>query len=190
MAKTFSTMHPLGTLAPSFELPNATAMGKKVSLQDYRESKGLLVAFLCNHCPFVQHINRGLVEVANDYRERGIAFVAINSNDTEKYPDDSPDKMAEMAKEQSYPFEYLFDETQDVARAYAAACTPDFFLFDEKRQLIWRGRMDGSSPGNPVPVTGEDMRQAFDDFLSQRPLTREQIPSMGCNIKWKVTRPS
>ena len=145
----------------------------------------MVIAFICNHCPFVKHINPMLVKIANEYQEKGIAFVAINSNDVEKYPDDSPLKMAEVAKEQGYPFEYLFDETQQVAKDYCATCTPDFFFYGKDRKLIWRGRMDGSTPGNDIPLTGQEMKEALDNFLAGKELSFQQNPSVGCNIKWK-----
>ena len=183
MVKTYSKMSSLGVKAPAFCLPDIT--GKKRELSHYAEQKGLLVAFICNHCPFVKHINPMLVQLASEYQKKGIAFVAINSNDVEKYPEDSPDKMAEVARTLGYPFDYLFDETQQVAMDYSATCTPDFFFYGQKRQLLWRGRMDGSTPGNDIPVTGEEMKRALDYFLAGKEISWQQNPSIGCNIKWK-----
>ena len=183
MVKTYSKMSPLGSEAPYFSLPNTT--GKMIDLSHYDEKPGLLIAFICNHCPFVKHINPMLVKIAMQYQQKNIAFVAINSNDVDKYPDDSPEKMAEVAESLHYPFEYLFDETQQVAKDYNATCTPDFFFYGKERKLLWRGRMDGSTPGNDVPVTGEEMINVLDDFLAGREINEQQNPSVGCNIKWK-----
>jgi len=182
MVQTASTMLALGTPAPDFRLPDTT--GAEVSLADFSDSKGLLVTFICNHCPFVKHIRAGLAEFAKDYQERGLAIVGINSNDLVQSPDDSPDNMREEAARIGYVFPYLFDETQSVAKAYRAACTPDFFLFDSRRRLVYRGQFDGSRPGNDVPVSGADMRRAADAVLAGSPIVGEQIPSLGCNIKW------
>jgi len=183
MVKTASTMLPLGTVAPDFNLPDTN--GKSVSLGDFRASKALLVMFICNHCPFVKHIREGLAEFAREYSERGLAVVGINSNDLQASPDDSPVKMKEEAERMGYVFPYLFDESQTVAKAYRAACTPDFFLFDAERRLVYRGQFDGSRPGNNVPVTGADMRRAVDSVLAGQSVTADQTPSLGCNIKWK-----
>jgi len=183
MARVPSTMLPLGTPAPEFSLPDLD--GGVVRLEDYREEKALLVMFICPHCPFVKHLRKGLADFARDYRPRGVAIVAINSNDIERYPDDSPEKMAEEAGEAGYTFPYLFDETQEVARAYRAACTPDFYLFGADRRLVYRGQFDGSRPGNDIPVTGEDLRVATDALLDGREVPDDQAPSLGCNIKWK-----
>lgn len=183
MARTPSTMQPLGTTAPEFTLPDVN--GKNVGLSDFAEAKALLVMFICNHCPFVKHVRQGLIDLANDYKGKGVAVVAINSNDVQNYPDDSPEKMREEAEKYSYPFPYLYDETQAVARDYMAACTPDFFLYDGDLRLAYRGQLDGSRPGNDVEVTGEDMRAAVDAVLEGRPAPEKQLPSVGCNIKWR-----
>jgi peroxiredoxin len=186
MAKTLSTMLALGTKAPEFRLPAPD--GKMVSLHDFNDSPALLVAFICNHCPYVIHIQRSFAEFAARYRQRGVAIVAINSNDSETYPDDRPEKMAETIRTVGYTFPYLYDETQHVARAYQAACTPDFFLFDRNRNLVYRGQYDDSRPGNDRPVTGTDLAAAMDALLAGLPIPADQKPSMGCNIKWKAAR--
>ncbi len=183
MVKTPSTMLPLGTQAPHFSLPDP--QGKLVSLGDFVDAPVLLVAFICNHCPFVKHIAEGFAALAKEYQAKGVAVVAINSNDVENYPDDSPAKMAEEIEARGYTFPYLLDETQEVAQAYRAACTPDFYLFDAGRQLVYRGQLDSSRPGNDVPVTGEDLRAALDATLAGQPTADTQRPSIGCNIKWK-----
>ena len=183
MAQTLSTMLELGTVAPHFHLPDIT--GKLVNRDDFKSASALLVMFVCNHCPFVKHIQAGLVQLAKDYQPKGIAIVAINSNDTEKYPDDSPAKMQDEARAAGYTFPYLFDATQSVAKAYRAACTPDFFLFDKNFKLVYRGQFDGARPKNAEPVTGKDMRAAFDALLASRMPSTNQVPSVGCNIKWK-----
>lgn len=183
MARTPSTMQPLGTSAPGFTLPDV--YGKHVSLDDYADAKALLVMFICNHCPFVKHVRQGLIDLANDYMDRGLAVVAINSNDAQNYPEDSPARMREEAETHRFPFAYLYDETQAVAQAYMAACTPDFFLYDSDRRLAYRGQLDGARPGNDVAVTGEDMRAAVDAVLEGRPAPEKQLPSVGCNIKWR-----
>jgi peroxiredoxin len=183
MARVPSTMLPLGTPAPDFSLPSPD--GSLVSLESYRESPALLVMFLCPHCPFVKHVRGGVAEFAKEYQARGLAVVAINSNDIEQFPDDSPEHMAEESRLLGYTFPYLFDETQETAKAYEAACTPDFFLFDRDRELVYRGQFDASRPGNDVPVTGEDLRAAADAVLEGRPAPQSQTPSLGCNIKWK-----
>ncbi len=184
MAQTPSTMMlPLGASAPSFDLPDPT--GKAHSLASFDGSQALLVAFICSHCPFVKHVREGFASLAAEYQERGVAVVAIASNDAQAYPEDGPEGMAAEAKAVGYTFPYLFDETQEVAKAYGAACTPDFFLFDGGRRLFYRGQMDGSRPGNGVPVTGEDLRKALDAVLAGRPAPEVQRPSLGCNIKWK-----
>lgn len=185
MAQTVSTMLPLGTSAPAFSLPEP-ATGRIASLEDFKSAPALLVVFMCNHCPFVKHIRQGLIQFARDYRNRGLAMVAISANDVANYPDDSPAKMAEEARTFGYPFSYLYDETQAVAKAYRAACTPDFFLFDASRNLVYRGQFDGSRPGNNLPVTGADLRAATDAVLAGGPVSAEQKPSIGCNIKWKA----
>jgi len=183
MVKTASTMLELGKQAPGFSLPDTE--GKTVSLEDFAGAKALLVAFICNHCPFVKHIAAELASLARDYQERGVAVVGINSNDVANYPDDSPEKMAEEAKNRGYTFPYLFDEPQDVAKAYMAACTPDFYVFDAEQRLVYRGQLDESRPGNDVPVTGKDLRAALNAVLAGGPVLGDQKPSIGCNIKWK-----
>jgi peroxiredoxin len=184
MVMTASTMLPLGTEAPGFALPDAA--GNLVSLSDFEEAKTLVVVFMCNHCPFVKHVIDGLVKLAKEYQSRGVAFVGINANDVDEFPEDRPEKMAEFAREKGIAFPYLYDETQDVAKQYHAACTPDFFVFDENRRLVYRGQMDDSRPGSNVPVTGVDLRAALDAILAEEPVPEEQKPSMGCNIKWKA----
>ncbi|MCP5516490.1 MAG: thioredoxin family protein [Verrucomicrobiales bacterium] len=183
MALTPSTMLPLGTPAPAFALPDTG--GKVVSLADLADRPALLVMFICNHCPYVKHIRAELAALGRDYQARGVAMVAINSNDVANHPDDSPERMAAEVVAAGYTFPYLFDETQTVARAYRAACTPDFFLFDGERRLVYRGQLDESRPGNSVPVTGRDLRAALEAVLTGRPAPAAQKPSMGCNIKWK-----
>ena len=185
MAATPSTMMPLGTIAPDFTLPN-TVTGEMVSLQDLKSDVATMVMFICNHCPYVKHIDAQLIKLATDYKSKGVSFIAISSNDVENYPDDSPEKMKEVALELGYPFPYLYDETQEVAKAYQAACTPDFFLFDKDLKCVYRGQLDGSRPKNDTLVTGEDMRAALDAVLAGQPVNPKQIPSIGCNIKWKV----
>ncbi|MBX3358905.1 MAG: thioredoxin family protein [Phycisphaeraceae bacterium] len=186
MARTPSTMLPLGTRAPAFTLPNAGEDGSPVSLNDFAAKPLLLVMFICNHCPFVKHLRTGLAAFARDYSHKGLAIVAINSNDAERYPDDAPAAMRTEAANFGYTFPYLFDESQAVAKAYHAACTPDFFLFDSSRSLVYRGQFDESRPGNDIPVTGRDLRAAVDALLAGNPAPTEQRPSIGCNIKWKV----
>ncbi|HWB01153.1 MAG TPA: thioredoxin family protein [Pirellulales bacterium] len=183
MARTPSTMLPLGTKAPAFKLQNVD--GKQVSLDDFAAAPALLVMFICNHCPFVKHIAAELARLGNDYQPRGAAIVAIQSNDVAGYPDDAPDKMVAEAKARGYTFPYLYDSTQEVAKAYHAACTPDFFLFDKNRALVYRGQLDSSRPDNGIPVTGADLRAALDALLAGKPVAAEQRASIGCNIKWK-----
>jgi peroxiredoxin len=183
MVRTASTMLPLGTAAPDFALPDTA--GKTVSLADYRDAPALLVMFLCNHCPYVKHVAAGVAKLAKDYQSRGVAVVGINANDVENYPDDAPAKMAEEVWSRGYTFPYLYDETQETAKAYRAACTPDFFVFDRQRRLAYRGQMDDSRPGNDIPVTGADLRAALDAVLAGKPVADKQKPSLGCNIKWK-----
>lgn len=177
-------MLELGTQAPQFSLPDVVTE-EEISLSDFEDSRALLVIFMCNHCPYVKNIKEGLVDFANDYDEQDLGIVAISSNDVENYPDDRPEKMAEDAEKFGYPFPYLYDETQEVAHAYKAACTPDFFLFDENRELVYRGQFDDSRPGNNEPVTGQDLRNAVDLLLEDGSVIEDQTPSMGCNIKWK-----
>lgn len=184
MADTESNMLPLGTKAPDFVLTDAIT-NKLVALKDIRGEKGTVVMFICNHCPFVRHVNEELVRICNDYRVIGFGFVAINSNDIIKYPADSPAEMWRTAQKESYPFPYLFDETQETARAYDAACTPDFYLFDDELKLVYRGQLDNSRPGNRIPVNGRDLREAMDNILNNNPQRKDQKPSIGCNIKWK-----
>ena len=186
MSLTPSTMLPLGTEAPDFRLPDPS--GRLVARDDLADAKGLLVAFICNHCPYVKHIRAGLAAFARDYAARGLAIVAINSNDVATHPEDAPPRMAEESKRAGYVFPYLYDETQAVAKAYRAACTPDFFLFDGARRLVYRGQFDASRPGSSVPVSGRDLRAAADAVLAGRALAGEQTPSIGCNIKWKPGR--
>lgn len=184
MALTESTMLALGTKAPDFNLPD-TVSGKMMSFDDIKSGVGTVVIFSCNHCPFVLHVNEGIVNLAKEYQEAGIAFVIISSNNVAKYPQDSPEKMTEFAKESGYTFPYLYDATQEVAKAYDAACTPDFYVFDGAANLVYRGQMDASRPGNDVAVTGEDLRAALDSVLVSRPASSVQRPSAGCGIKWK-----
>lgn len=179
-----STMLPLGTIAPSFSLPD-TVSGKILTLASLRSDKATVVMFLCNHCPYVKHIINKLVEVASVYQKKGVAFIAINSNDVQNFPDDSPEKMHEKAQVWHFTFPYLFDESQDVAKAYQAACTPDFYVFDEQLACVYRGRFDEASPGKTVQVTGKDLTDALDNVLAKKPIASDQKPSIGCSIKWK-----
>lgn len=184
MAATPSVMIPLGTIAPSFNLPD-TVSGKSLSLQSLEGTKGTLIMFICNHCPYVKHVNSAIVSLAKTYQPKGIAFVAISSNDVRAYPEDGPEMMKVTAAKEGYTFPYLYDASQSVARAYDAACTPDFYLFDARRSLYYRGRLDASSPGNGKPLTGDDLRGAMELLLSGKPAPAEQFPSIGCNIKWR-----
>ncbi len=183
MVRTPSTMLPLGTRAPDFALPNVD--GRTVTLADSAGPKGTLVMFICNHCPFVKHVADQLAALGRDCLPRGIGVVAISSNDVSSHPADSPEQMVHEAEERGYVFPYLYDETQDVAHAYHAACTPDFFLFDGDCKLAYRGQLDASRPGSEIPVTGADLRAAIDALVAGRPVATEQRPSLGCNIKWK-----
>jgi peroxiredoxin len=183
MVMTESTMLPLGSKAPNFSLPDA--QGKRYSLGDFQDAPGLLVVFMCNHCPFVVHIAEGLAAFAKEYQARDLAIVGINSNDVKVYPEDSPAKMLQYSKANGYTFPYLYDENQSIAKAYQAACTPDFFLFDADQKLAYRGQFDSSRPGNSIPVTGENLRRAADAVLSGDPVFEDQKPSIGCNIKWR-----
>jgi peroxiredoxin len=183
MALTPSTMLELGTTAPGFRLPDTE--GKMVGLDDFAGAPAVLVMFICNHCPYVKHVRDELARLARAYKERGVAVVGINANDASAYPEDSPARMRQEKAEVGYTFPYVYDESQDVAEAYHAACTPDFFLFDRQRKLAYRGQLDDSRPGNGIPVTGKDLRAALDAVLSGNPAAAEQRPSMGCNIKWK-----
>ena len=184
MALTPSTMLPLGTTAPDFKLSDTN--GKTVSLSDFKSSPALLVLFICNHCPYVKHIRAGLAQLARDYVPKGVAIVAISSNDAAHYPDDSPARMKEEVKSAGYIFPYLYDETQAVAKAYRAACTPDIYLFDKGQKLVYRGQLDDSRPNSGVPVTGKDLRAALDAVLAGKPVPPHQKASVGCNIKWKA----
>lgn len=184
MARTPSVMASLGTKAPGFTLPD-TISGKQISFFDVKGKVGTVIMFICNHCPFVKHVNHELVNLANQYTAKGIGFAAISSNDSENYPEDAPDKMKETAQKLKYPFSYLYDETQEIAKAYQAACTPDFFIYDDRGMLVYRGQLDDSRPGNEIPVTGRDIRYALDCLLTNKPAPAEQKPSIGCNIKWK-----
>lgn len=183
MVRTPSTMLPLGTLAPEFSLPNID--GQTVSLAEAVGPKGTVVMFICNHCPFVKHVADQLAALGRDYSSRGLGVVAISSNDVSMHPADSPEQMVHEAEDRGYAFPYLYDESQGVAQAYHAACTPDFFLFDSARQLVYRGQLDASRPGNDIPVTGADLRGAIDAVLAGEPVPLDQRPSLGCNIKWK-----
>jgi len=178
-----STMLALGTPAPGFDLPD-TISGRRVQLEEL-SGKALVVMFICNHCPYVKHVQAGLVSFGRDYADADVAIVAISSNDVDQYPDDSPEQLRIVSQELGYAFPVLFDETQEVAKAYTAACTPDFFLFDSDRTLVYRGRFDESRPNSGVPVTGADLRAALDAVLNDEPVPADQFPSMGCGIKWK-----
>lgn len=184
MALTPSSMIPLGTTAPAFTLPD-TVSGKMLSLNELKGEKATVVMFICNHCPYVKHINSELVRLGNDYKSKGVGFIAISSNDAQAHPDDAPDKMKENALLWSYPFPYLYDESQAVARAYDAACTPDFYVFDKDLNLVYRGQLDGSRPSNQVPLDGKDLRDALDNVVAGKEVSPYQRPSIGCNIKWK-----
>ena len=184
MALTPSTMLPLGTTAPDFKLPDTN--GKIVSPADFKDKAALLVIFMCNHCPYVVHIRAGLAQLARDYQSRGVGMVGINANDVKNYPADSPARMKDEVKTAGYVFPYLHDESQAVAKTYRAACTPDIFLFDKNRKLVYRGQFDDSRPGNGLPVTGKDLRAALDAVLAGKPVSANQKASIGCNIKWKA----
>lgn len=184
MAKTPSTMLALDTPAPDFSLENAVD-GRTVSLSDFAGSPALLVMFICNHCPYVVHVRGEFARLERDYSARGLAICAINSNSEKSHPQDGPRFMADLARQLNWGFPYLFDRSQSVARSYGAACTPDFFLFDSARRLVYRGQLDDSRPGNGIPVTGRDLRAAIDAVLAGRPVSPDQKPSIGCNIKWE-----
>jgi peroxiredoxin len=184
MVATSSTMLALGTSAPDFQLPDATS-GRLVARDDFADRGALLVMFICDHCPYVRHVADEIARVGHDYQERGVAVVAISSNDVEQQPGDAPEGMAKFASERGFSFPYLYDESQSVARAYRAACTPDFFLFDGERRLVYRGQLDGARPSNDVPIDGRELRAALDAVLTGAPIPEPQLPSMGCNIKWK-----
>lgn len=183
MARTASTMLPLGTAAPAFSLMNVD--GRMVSLDDFKGAPALVVAFICNHCPYVKHVAPAFADLARQYQAKGVAVVAISSNDVAGYPADSPEQMVREAEERGYTFPYLFDDTQEVAKAYAAACTPDFYVFDKNHKLVYRGQMDSSRPDSGIPVTGKDLRAALDAVLAGQPVPADQKPSIGCNIKWR-----
>ncbi len=185
MVRTLSTMLDLGTAAPDFSLPDVVS-GETFSLDSFREKKALLVMFICRHCPYVKHVQGELARISRDYQGRDVAVVAVSSNDAAEYPDDAPPSLKEQAAEQGFVFPYLYDEDQRAARAYTAACTPDFFLFDKERRLVYRGQLDDSRPKSDTPVTGRDLRAALDAVLSDAPVTEDQRASLGCNIKWKA----
>ncbi len=184
MALTPSTMLPLGTTAPGFKLPDTD--GSLVSLDDFKNAPALLVIFLCNHCPYVKHVRHELARLGKEYQKKGVAVVGISANDVTSHPEDSPERMAAEKADVGYTFPYLYDESQKIALAYKAACTPDFYVFDKDQRLVYRGQLDGSRPGNPIPVTGKDVRSALDAVLAGKPVNDDQRPSLGCNIKWKL----
>ena len=184
MVLTPSTMLPLGTQATDFQLPDAVS-GKTISLSSFADKKALLVMFICAHCPFVKHVKHELAKLGKDYGDKGLGIVAISANDIANYPNDAPDKLKAMAQELGFNFPFCYDESQEVAKAYKAACTPDFFVFDGDRQLVYRGQLDDSRPSNDKPVTGKDLRSALDAVLAGESVSPEQKPSIGCNIKWK-----
>lgn len=185
MAKTLSTMLDLGTTAPDFNLPNV-ALGKTTALTDFANSKALLVMFICRHCPFVKHVEQELAKLGRDYADQDIAIVAISANDAAEFPGDAPESLKEMAEQLGFSFPFLYDESQAVAKAYSAACTPDFFLFDQSRKLVYRGQLDDSRPESGIPVTGKDLRAAIDAVLNDESVNPNQRASIGCNIKWKT----
>ena len=185
MALTPSTMLALGTKAPDFRLPDVVS-GKTISLAAFSGKKALLVMFICRHCPYVQHVKEGLARLGRDYAKQDIGIVAISANDAANYPDDAPDSLKAMAQEEGFTFPFCYDESQETAKAYTAACTPDFFLFDAGWKLVYRGQLDDSRPGNNKPVTGRDLRAAIDAVLAGKPVNPDQRPSIGCNIKWKA----
>ncbi len=182
---TESTMLPLGTQAPDFDLKNVVS-GESVSLNSFSNKKALLVIFLCRHCPYVKHVQSGIAKIGRDYKDSDLGIVAISANDPMEYPDDAPESLAEMAKELHFEFPLLFDDSQEMAKAYTAACTPDFFLFDSDRKLVYRGQMDSARPSNDVPNDGKDLRVAIDAVLAGSQVSEDQKPSMGCSIKWKT----
>ncbi|AUS08870.1 thioredoxin family protein [Laceyella sacchari] len=184
MALTESNMFPLGATAPSFTLPDVVS-NQEVSLEALKSDVATVIMFICNHCPYVKHVQKQLVQLANDYLPKGVAFIAISSNDAVQYPEDGPDNMKKVAEEFQYPFPYLYDESQKVAKDYQAACTPDFYIFDGKLSCVYRGQLDDSRPGNGLPVTGSYIRAALDSILNNEPIQVQQKPSIGCNIKWK-----
>ncbi len=185
MARTPSNMIPLGSQAPGFQLLEPLT-GETRSLEDLKSDKATLIMFICNHCPFVKHVLDGLIELTKDYQAKGVSIIAINSNDAVQYPDDSPEAMKALVEEKQLPFVYLFDETQEIAKAYDAACTPDFFIYDGDMKCVYRGQLDDSRPGNDVPVSGTYIRTALDQILKGEAVSDQQKPSLGCNIKWKA----
>ena len=185
MVETRSTMLPLGTVAPDFTLPDTIGHSISVSLSSFCDAKALLIMFLSNHCPFVKHVQKEIVRIANEYQTKGVAVIGISSNDPNTYPQDGPEAMAQEARRAGYDFAYLYDGTQKVAQAYHAACTPDFYVFDRDHRLVYRGQLDDSRSGNDVLVTGQDVRAAIDAVLAGRPVSPTQKPSLGCSIKWK-----
>ena len=185
MARTYSEMITLGLKIPPFTLPD-TVSEEYISVENIKGINGTLIMFICNHCPFVVHVNEQLVKLATDYKDKGIGFLAISSNDVLTHPGDAPDKMKAVAEQLKYPFPYCYDESQEVARAFGAACTPDFFIYDNDNKLVYRGQLDDSRPGNGIPVTGKNIRQAFDSLIRNEKISTEQRPSIGCNIKWKL----
>ncbi|NER29303.1 MAG: thioredoxin family protein [Symploca sp. SIO1C4] len=184
MAQTASTMLPLGTKAPEFQLPDVVS-GKTIALDSFAGKPGLLVMFICRHCPFVKHVQQELAQIGKDYNNTDLGIVAISANDAANYPNDAPDSLKEMAQQLAFTFPLCYDETQETTKAYTAACTPDFFVFDNKQQLVYRGQLDDSRPSNNLPVTGKDLRAALEALLSGETINPEQKPSIGCNIKWK-----
>lgn len=184
MARVESNMLALGTQAPDFKLLN-TVTGNFKTLSDLRGKRGTVIMFICNHCPFVKHVNEEIIRLCNDYRVTGFGFAAISSNDADQYPQDSPTEMRKTARNLGYPFPYLYDETQEIAKAYDASCTPDFYLFDDELKLVYRGQLDNSRPGNGILVNGRDLREAMDNILNNNPQRKDQKPSIGCKIKWK-----
>lgn len=184
MAKSSSTMLSLGTLAPQFSLLDVVS-GKQISIPEKKTQKATVIMFICNHCPYVKHISKELSRLAKDYCTKAVCFIAINANDISSYPDDSPENMKKTALSEDYPFPYLYDETQEVAKAYHAACTPDFYVFDSNLLLVYRGQLDDSRPGNSIPVSGDSIRTALDCLLAEQPIAIAQKPSLGCSIKWK-----
>jgi len=187
MALTESTMIALGSALPSFSLPDVVS-GRMVSPEDYADRKALLVMFICRHCPYVKHVEQELARIGRDYAGKSLGIIAISSNDAANYPDDAPESLKQQALHLGFPFPYCYDETQDVARAFDAACTPDFYLYDEQRRLVYRGQLDDSRPGNGKPVTGRDLRAAIDAVIEGKTVSPQQRPSAGCNIKWKAAR--
>lgn len=185
MAKTPSTMIPLGTVAPDFILYD-TVSEKDLSLTELKSSTATVIMFICNHCPFVKHIEDNIASIASAYQKKGVAFIAISANDIETYPQDGPLHMKDLAKQKHFTFPYLYDQDQSTAKAYQAACTPDFFVFDENLKCVYRGRFDASTPGNDIPPTGNDLTSALDAILAHQPVNDAQHPSIGCNIKWRV----